>query len=668
MAPEKQHLEKNPSQQEAICHFEGPCEVIAGPGSGKTFVLVERILFLILERNVPPSEILVLTFSRAAAREMQERFLLRVREISSGPPPRQNRIPFSEVTFGTFHSVFYSILTASSVSRQTILDSSHSRRLLTALFERCYQRPLQGEELTDLSSLIARAKTTGTLPESATFRTLFESYEAYLRENSLLDFDDMVLRCLQLLSENQEILKRWQERFRFLLVDEFQDINREQFEAVRLLAGASANLFAVGDDDQSIYRFRGSDVAYMLRFSEFYPGSRIIRLSVNYRSLPPIVRCAGRIIEENTVRLPKKISAARTLPSSAKPPFSAASACMENARDLFRQTGAALWTDEVTSLHDFETEKAQYRWLCQTLQSMPEKEQGNSAVIVRSHTQMKGLLSAMDQAGIRYRLSGFSDRKRSAESPELVRKAESFLAIVRAYYRLSFGLEQDRLLRRDLFYVINHPERFLLRSSFSMESCTVSDFHRIFPEHSKEKQLLDELLRDLQMLRKLSVPRSVRWILQILREDPLQKEPALAKGLTAVAEKCTSQRQLLSSLEDLTGEKLLSAAKESQRSRDGRDKEETGGEQPAGVFVLTMHASKGLEFDTVFLPDLNEGIFPGRRAKSQEAIEEERRLFYVAVTRARNRLFLLWLSGSRQNPRTPSRFLSPLGVRPDGSS
>lgn len=668
MAPEKQHLEKNPSQQEAICHFEGPCEVIAGPGSGKTFVLVERILFLILERNVPPSEILVLTFSRAAAREMQERFLLRVRELSS-EPPRQNRIPFSEVTFGTFHSVFYSILTTSSVSRQTILDSSHSRKLLTALFERCYQRPLQGEELTDLSSLIARAKTTGHLPESATFRTLFESYEAYLRENSLLDFDDMVLRCLQLLSENPEILKRWQERFRFLLVDEFQDINREQFEAVRLLAGESANLFAVGDDDQSIYRFRGSDVAYMLRFSEFYPGSRIIRLSVNYRSLPPIVRCAGKIIEENTVRLPKKISAARTLPSSAKPPFSAASACMENARNLFRQTETALWTDEVTSLHDFETEKAQYRWLCQTLQSMPEKEQGKSAVIVRSHTQMKGLLSAMDQAGIRYRLFGLSDRKRSAESPELVRKAESFLAIVRAYYRLSFGLEQDRLLRRDLFYVINHPERFLLRSSFSMESFTVSEFLCVFPEHSKEKELLERLLRDLRMLQKLSAFRSVRWLLQILREDPLQKEPALAKGLTAIAKKCTSQRHLLSSLEELTGEELLSAAKESQRSRDGgRPEEETEGEKPSGVFVLTMHASKGLEFDTVFLPDLNEGIFPGRRAKSQEAIEEERRLFYVAVTRARNRLFLLWLSGSRQNPRTPSRFLSPLGIRPDGSS
>ncbi len=181
----------NPSQQEAIRHFRGPCEVIAGPGSGKTFVLVERILYLLLEQRVPPSQILVLTFSKAAALQMQSRFQKRIRELSlSADPPSPDSLStdsFTEVTFGTFHSVFLSILKASSVQRMSILDNSRSRKLLSSLFERYYGRLPQSEELTDLSALIAKAKASGEIPDQKRFQRLLEDYETYLKENSLLD-------------------------------------------------------------------------------------------------------------------------------------------------------------------------------------------------------------------------------------------------------------------------------------------------------------------------------------------------------------------------------------------------------------------------------------------------------------------------------------------------
>lgn len=661
-------LRGNPSQQKAICHFEGPCEVIAGPGSGKTFVLVERILFLILEKRIPPSQILVLTFSRAAAREMRERFFQRVRELFQTGPPICRKIPFSEVTFGTFHSVFFSILRSSSLFRQTIPDSHRMHALLAVLFERHYHRPLQGEEMTDLTSLIARAKTTGTLPSSGTFQALFSDYETYLRENSLLDFEDILLQCIQLLKDNPKLLKKWQEQYRFLLVDEFQDINREQFEGIRLLAGERANLFVVGDDDQSIYGFRGSDVRFMVRFQELYPTSCLIPLSVNYRSLEPIVKCAGRIIAENTVRLPKTITAARTC----------------NSIKGTCTFGKEVFADSGICLQQFETEKAQYHWLCQHLLALPEKEQECSAVIVRSHTQMKGLLLTMDREGIRYRLPGSFGGENRPLGPQLVRKAETFLDIVTAYYRLSFGVMENRLLRRDLFYILNHPERFLSRGSFRKESYTADSLVLLFPEGSRERESMRRLLADLSALQKLSATHSVRWLLQLLGKDPAFEEKPLREGLTAVSGKAQTPRELLSLLESMSARDLLLAAPENssgscrknpEGSSSGRsasqkqeasspeNPKESGGFLGKGVAVLTMHASKGLEFDNVFLPDLNEGIFPGRRAKSREAIEEERRLFYVAMTRARNRLFLLYLSGTKANPRTPSRFLSPLGVK-----
>lgn len=376
----------NPSQQEAIRHFRGPCEVIAGPGSGKTFVLVERILCLLLEQGIPPSQILVLTFSKAAALQMQSRFQKRIRELflSEDPclPDSLSADSFTEVTFGTFHSVFLSILKASSVQRTSILDNSRSRKLLSSLFERYYGRLPQNEELTDLSALIARAKASGEIPGQNSFQRLLEDYETYLKENSLLDFEDMIGRCLKLLRSDPELLSSWQKRYRYFLIDEFQDINREQFEGIQLLAGDEANLFVVGDDDQSIYRFRGADVRLIIDFPDYYPGTHVIHLNINYRSYAPIVRCGQQVICKNRMRLSKEAIAARQLPD----PHAVSIVSSGPAFPGFLPDGVCV------KLSSYETEKAEYLQLCDVFRKMTSEQRQSCAVIVRSHSQMQGLL------------------------------------------------------------------------------------------------------------------------------------------------------------------------------------------------------------------------------------------------------------------------------------
>lgn len=613
--------------------------MIAGPGSGKTFVLVERILFLILEQKVPPSEILVLTFSKAAAVQMQERFLKRVREIGNFPNPDLSPDSFREVTFGTFHSVFLSILKSSSLERLSILDSTRSRNLLSTLFERYYHRPPQSEELTDLSSLISRSKSSGEVPTQENFRNLLKDYETYLQENSLLDFEDMIVRCIRLLDGNPELLSKWQARFRFLLIDEFQDINREQFEGIRLLAGENANLFAVGDDDQSIYKFRGADVRLMIDFPQHFPGTRVIHLDINYRSYAPIVSCGQRIIEENKVRLPKKVVAARLLPDQGV-------AVWVSSGVLF---GRAVPDGVCVRMKHFETEKAEYLWIAERLREASPEERSGSAVIVRSHTQMQGVLRILEQETITFCLQG-AGRSPSgkSDSARLLQKKRDLLFVIKTYYRLSDELSSGKILRRDLFLVMNRPERFLLREKFREESYTKKELLQVYPDRSAEGKALGKLCRDLQMLERLSPEHSLALLHHILGDQ--EESAAVWKTLLQKAAFCGSMAELRRRLDNISEEELPAETKGANL-------------RPSGVHVLTMHASKGLEYDTVYLPDLNEGIFPGRRAVSAEALEEERRLFYVAVTRARDRLHLLYLRGSRENPRRPSRFLEPLGVK-----
>ncbi len=294
-------------QKKAIEFTSGPMQVLAGPGSGKTFTITQRIRYLIMECGIEPSRILVITFTRAAAGEMQQRFHKLVRKTNS------------YVSFGTFHAVFYSILRQTGQYRQfTLLPETQKRNLLAQILQ-LPMTPLlaENEKISGLISLISQVKNNGErfdglseeLFSKEELKAIYEDYNGYLAEFSKMDFDDMGLLCRKLFRENPDILKEWQKRYSYILIDEFQDINPLQYQIVRLLAQPENNLFIVGDDDQSIYGFRGARPDIMQQFLRDYPMAEQVLLDINYRCNGQIVEKSLQVIAANQNRFFKNIQA-----------------------------------------------------------------------------------------------------------------------------------------------------------------------------------------------------------------------------------------------------------------------------------------------------------------------------------------------------------------------
>ncbi len=315
----------NEKQKEAVDHFSGPCMVLAGPGSGKTTVISERIRKLIFDHGVDPSQILVITFTRAAAEEMKKRFfkLTRSGGKDGGNGGGKDGGRAAEVTFGTFHSVFFQMLRMTyGFRRENLPGESEKAEILKESIRSCVKPSedfrVNREDLRILLSEISSVKNNGTDPgkcQSAVpkidFPKVFRAFSEKMREKRYLDFDDMLLMTYELLSSRPEILSFYRERYSFLLIDEFQDINRIQYEIVKLLAGERKNLFIVGDDDQSIYGFRGAAPGIMLKFPEEMKPCKIVALSENYRSGAEIIKTSMKLISKNKARYRKKMSAGR---------------------------------------------------------------------------------------------------------------------------------------------------------------------------------------------------------------------------------------------------------------------------------------------------------------------------------------------------------------------
>ena len=299
-------MKKNPSQKRAIAHLSGPMMVLAGPGSGKTSVIVERTAYLIAQGKIPASSILVVTFSKAAALEMKDRFLKFIGEERSG------------VTFGTFHGVFYGILKqAYGLGAGNILSEEEKHEILKELaFLYSEELAQEGDFLDEVAKEISVVKGncislehyySSCCPDEV-FRQIYTGYRKRLKERRKLDFDDMLLYCYELFRERADILNAWRQKFRYILVDEFQDINRLQYDIVRMLAAPDDNLFIVGDDDQSIYHFRGARPEIMLNFTKDYPKAETVLLDVNYRCSSNILGTAVKVIDCNRKRFKKKLS------------------------------------------------------------------------------------------------------------------------------------------------------------------------------------------------------------------------------------------------------------------------------------------------------------------------------------------------------------------------
>ena len=583
------------SQREAVCCGTGPCEVIAGPGSGKTLVLTEHILYLIEHEHVPPSGILVLTFSRAAAAQMKERFSVR----------SQGR--FRDVRFGTFHSVFFYILRESTGRNYALLTAFQREKILSQLILNYYDDPKERPAAEELEKMLRASSNTGEDAEK--IRCIQRDYRSYLRENRFIDFDDMILACRHILTRHAQVREYWQKQFRAILVDEFQDVNAEQYEVLRLLTDGRG-LFVVGDDDQSIYGFRGSSPSIMQRFMTDFPGAVRIFLGFNYRCSANICKAAGIMIRENRIRIEKAVQAV----------------CPPGDRVV---------------LKGFKEDRQQLDYLADELARMTEEEQCRAAVITRTNLHVQKVAAFLSSRNIT--CAG----KISASQAVL----ETVLRDLEHYRRLSMGVREGSLPRQSLYRVMNRPERYLLRSVADKEQIPVQRLRDNILRQKGSVTELTEFLKDLFVLSTFDPEGFLRYLFDAMGYGRWAQENL---GSAYEVKKVQEELLRLSRQFKDTGEMIEAAV----RGREKHRKESSG-----GVQIMTMHACKGLEFERVYLPALNEGIIPGRRCREAEDLEEERRLLYVAMTRARQHLELLYVTGSRENPRPPSRFLSVYGVK-----
>ncbi|MCR4705368.1 MAG: ATP-dependent helicase [Lachnospiraceae bacterium] len=563
----------NDAQREAICHDTGPALVLAGPGSGKTAVLTQRLLYLVRERGIPPESILVVTFTKAAALEMQQRFAALANE----------KLP---VTFGTFHSVFFQILReTSSQSSLTVLTQKEKRELLV----RCLRKKEISANLQDaFLKEIEGIKCMHMLPADymshipgITKEQIFDvmhMLEEMCRIRGKLDFDDMAYLCDKLLTKRPEILSYYQERFRYILIDEYQDINEIQAHIMDLLAGESRNLFMVGDDDQSIYRFRGASSRNMLRLPKRYPNLHKIILSVNYRCHEAIIRAASSVISENKLRFVKKQTAAM--------------------RDHAPSRDAV----SIVICKSRSEEKIRLRDLLKTI----VLDQGitSVAILFRRRKDADDVAALFQECSIS--LPSFS-KKNDAES--------SFREDLHAYLRLIDG----NGTLDDLIRVMNKPEREIDREDLP----TCKDL-------SDAKGNCRKLLEQLKVRRGGDLFSKIMYIRKVLAYDSYLKEAA--PGL---------------SFDQIFRDDVM----------DLHQKESAC---DTGKFCLeTYHGSKGLEYDAVILPDVIEGIVPNRQVKTQDELEEERRMLYVAMTRAKKHLYIFSVDNKKTDEK-PSVFLKPL--------
>lgn len=618
-------MNSNPAQAEAIRHGEGPMLVLAGPGSGKTYVITRRVRYLIEQLNVRPDNILVITFSKAAADEMRQRFLNSPGESYPG------------VTFGTFHAVFFHILQiAYRIDASHILREEQAksvlREILTDLSPELAEEPdmLAGirEEIQKYKgSLIPGDESDNRSYEPLScrrelFYPVLDRYLSVTKSRNLIDFEDMLSRTYELLRKHPDHLAFWQERYQYILVDEFQDINPLQYQTIRLLAGAKSNLFAVGDDDQSIYGFRGSAPGIMLDYPKDYPNAKVVSLSLNYRCSEEILRAASSLIGFNRERYEKHLRSTRgpTAPVSF--------ACFENT---------AVQYDAVTK---------------QVEQLLREgSDPAGIAVLFRTNLDMRGLLGRFEKAGIPCRCHTMP--------PSLY--SNPYVSPVLSYLRLAAG----GCDRSDWLAVMNRPFRYVPRSAFPSKNVNLSDVYSLLRRDKKEYVLerVRKLESDLKRIGRMNPYAAIHYVRHIIGYNAFLTDtlPDANTAMDLLDEVMETAKEF-----HTIPEFLSYTEQESEHRRNAfRPDEGDNAKQKPAVTIQTFHRSKGLEYRHVILCDCNELVTPHKKALLPEQIAEERRLFYVAMTRACEHLTLCYVKKRLSHEMLPSRFLGEIRLPAD---
>ncbi|MBQ7840145.1 MAG: ATP-dependent helicase [Lachnospiraceae bacterium] len=629
-------LQGNEQQQKAIVWNTGPALILAGPGSGKTFTIVERVRYLIEEQQIDPSQILVITFTKAAAQQMRDRFCTRMEGV------------YHPVTFGTFHAIFFHILrTSCRYMSGSIISEKEKREYLRIVFAAMNQELPAEEGWEDgLLSEIGYLKNTGKMEadfkssylENNLFRQAFVRFQRLLSEMGKLDLDDFAAALKHLFIKNPQVLKKWQERYSYILVDEFQDINETQYEAIRLLAGERKNLFVVGDDDQAIYGFRGSDPAIMQRFLSDYPQAAQIPLSVNYRCSPGIVDTAGALVSKNRKRMPKQIVAGRLAA-----PVRRSLEVTGGADSSFRTFSK----DRTVLIGSFADRKAQVKEIATIMNQYREKDlQISIAAIYRTNTDCSLLAEALGAAKIPYVMK---EKLMSPYAHSVCRDLLSYLCLAKA----------DRS-RQDFFRIMNKPCRYFSRQMVPDGTVSFSAMLKRCGQQEYLKKNILKMQTDISRMAVMDLYAAVNYVRKAIGYDGwLRRELKEEKYREAMemADFFQNSARDFKTVEEMRDH--ITAYEESLK-----EAEKTADASPEGaVNLMTLHGSKGLEFDIVFLPDCNEGIVPHKKSMKGDEVEEERRMFYVGMTRAKEKLFISWVAGSSQEPGFPSRFLGDMGYR-----
>ncbi len=604
----------NEAQNAAIIHYKGPMLVLAGPGSGKTLVIIRRTQYLIEQYGVNPNQILVITFTKAAANEMQERFEHLMGESKTS------------VNFGTFHAIFFKILRyAYNYNASNIITDEERYRVLREIVlslhleiedEKEFIEGIAGEISLVKSENMDITHYYSMNCSEENFSKIYSNYEKKLREINKIDFDDMLVLCYELLTQRPDILAMWQKKYQYILIDEFQDINRIQFEIIQLLAKPLNNLFVVGDDDQSIYRFRGAKPEIMLSFETIYQQATKVLLDRNYRSKANIVEGALRVVENNKRRFFKEIMATK---EAGKP------IDIKSFKDLPEENQAVI--DEINSYR-----KQGYLY-------------SQIAVLYRTNTQPGALCNKMMEYNIPFKM-------RDA-IPNIY---EHWIARdILSYIKIAIGSRERGLFLQ----IINRPKRYISRECFDEPYVSFETMKHYYEDKPYVVERIDKLEYDLALLKKTNPFAAINYIRRAIGYDEYLKEYA------------DYRRIKVDELYDILGE-LQENAREFKTYEDWFQHMEefkqglieqanrTKQKDVDGIMMTTFHASKGLEFEIVFIIDANEGITPHKKAIVVEDLEEERRMFYVAMTRAKEQLHVYSVKQRYNKELLCSRFVGEM--------
>ena len=600
----------NDKQYEAVINTEGPCLVIAGAGSGKTKVLTHKVAYLIEEKNVKPWEILAITFTNKAANEMKERVAKLVGDQAK------------DLWMGTFHSICVRIL-RKQIDRLgfdtsfIIFDTSDQKTLVKKIIK---EKNLDDKLYSDKSVLyeISNAKNEMLDPDKYTAKVrgdfrkekiaeIYEIYQKRLKENNAIDFDDIINFTIKILLDNPDLLDYYSGKFKYVLVDEYQDTNKAQFTLVSLLASKYGNITVVGDNDQGIYSFRGADITNILNFEKDFPGTRIIKLEQNYRCTQNILNAANEVIKNNETKYEKKLWTKNE--EGNLPKVYRADTAYDEANYIVRQINT-LKMEEYYKYSDF-------------------------AVLYRMSTQSRVIEDALMREDIPYKIVGglrFHERK---EIKDII-----------AYLRLIQNFSDNLSLTR----IINEPKRGVGRTSLdNIENLAVSNetsmyeiiknadkygLSRVFSNTRDFINTIEELHQKIESLKVSDLIKEVINKTGYLKNLELENTVEAETRIQNIDEFITEAVEFENEAAEPTLREFLEGITLSADIDNVEDSEES-------VTLMTLHSAKGLEFPVVFLVGMEEGVFPGYKSIGEpKELEEERRLCYVGITRAKENLFL----------------------------